>query len=252
MPPGPASATGESPANGKGNALDMESMTRAFLLPLGEGQDEGQRNSTPVHIVVARLVLLQGLLLTVTTPRTIACVCLWVLSAFPVAAFVIVEPALQAAVTNGLPTNVCYGNRCGPRPAAIWARFENGLGLSPDAVGKLHAGRCFAFGRHLDPEHPHWGGFFIDRTDDGVSFDGRFSFFEHLPDYLSWSARDARRRWTGRHPVQLRDRYAYADLTESLISVRYWFRRASASTDLLLVSYFGFETTILCDLKRLD
>lgn len=188
----------------------------------------------------------------VTTPRAIGGPCLWVLAVFAVAAFIVMGPPLRAAVINGLPSNVCYDNRCGPRQAAIWARFLDGQGLSNAAVGRLHAGRCFAFSRNLNPDQPHWGGFLIDGDRDEVWFDGRFSFFEPLPDYLSWSARDARSKWSVRQPVQLHDDYAYSDFAESWIPVRYWFRRAPASTDLLLVSYFGFEMTILCDLKRLD
>ena len=49
--------------------------------------------------------------------------------------------------------------------------------------------------------------------------------------------------------VDIYDDYAYAQVLGSFEPFRYWLRRDADSEGLLLVSYFGFVQTMLCELE---
>lgn len=150
----------------------------------------------------------------------------------------------------GLPTNVCLGAFCGPAQSEIWNRFLKAGGLDPGQIPGVFSGVCYHHARYLDPHQPQYAGILIDRVDGGVFFDGRFSFFKKRHPYAGLDLAAARRWFTARHHVDLLERYAYSEAEDSRSSYRYWFRQDPDRGSLLVVGYFGFTHTILCDLSR--
>lgn len=158
-------------------------------------------------------------------------------------------PATRAGEAGaGLPTGVCAPGFCGPAQREIWARFEGGAGLSHASVPEVYAGVCYVHDRLYDPDRAHHVGFLIDAAGGRPRLFLRFSFFAAANPYAGLDAAAARARLAGSVlPVSLQDGHAYADYEDPNFFARYWLRRDPGSGRVLLVSYFGYRMTILCD-----
>ena len=173
----------------------------------------------------------------------------WLMFAAPVLLLLSNTPG--AAVTRdnvGLPTAVCRGEFCGPRQHQIWTQFQQGESLSPESLRRVYAGVCFVNREGDDPNHEHHVGFLFDEASGRPHLLLRFSFFADAQPYDRLDIQQARFRFSGPIlPVSFHDGFAYAHVLGKQFFARYWFRRDPSSRRLLLVSYFGYRTTILCD-----
>ena len=137
---------------------------------------------------------------------------------------------------------------CGPAQRDIWRRFERGGGLDPVAAASVHTGVCYVHADMSDPDREHHVGFLIDRSGGRPLLFLRFSFFAAANPFAGLDAAAARARLAdGVLPVALHDGHAYADYADAHFFASYWLRRDPASGRVLLVAYFGYRMTILCD-----
>ena len=149
----------------------------------------------------------------------------------------------------GLPTNVCYGEFCGPDQQALWDRFQVATGLKLDLIPNMYSGICYHQSRIISPHSPQFGGILIDNIKGTLFFRGRFSFYLKTNPYEGMDVETARAEFPKTFEVKLYDRYAYAEALDPIAPFRYWFRQEYHTNDILLVGYFGFEHTILCALE---
>lgn len=170
--------------------------------------------------------------------------------------FLLMTLAGTASAANefGLPTNVCYEEFCGPQQQRIWKRFQSSSGLDQNLSPGLYSGVCFHNSPVLDGSRVHYGGILIDKVDDRLFFDGRFSFFIDNNPYIHMSMNNARERFDKlfhpNHELKVRRTFAYISLEDKFVSRRFWFRQDGVKNRLVLVGYFGPLHTILCDLQR--
>jgi hypothetical protein len=160
----------------------------------------------------------------------------------------------SAALEAGLPTGVCSEDFCGPFQEEIWNRFQTFSGIDHERSPGVYAGVCFHNTPSLNGDRVHYGAILIEKTKDGLFFDGRFSFFTENNPYADLSAEDARERFDGlfdpTHELDLNPTFAFVNLEDRFVSRRYWFRQDGNKNRLALVGYFGPLHTILCDLRR--
>ena len=111
-----------------------------------------------------------------------------------------------------------------------------------------YAGYCYIIGQELDSAHEHHVGFLIDQGPGGHELQLRFSFFTPEQPYDELDVIGARAAFgEPALPLTLYDGYAYSDISERSFFSRYWFRHEARTGSILLVSYFGYRTTLLCD-----
>lgn len=170
---------------------------------------------------------------------------IWLLAAGPAAHAAM--PGDEAAEPRaGLPTGVCVAGFCGRAQRGIWTRFERGSGLA--AGSGVYAGVCYVHHDLFDPDREHHVGFLIERIGGQPRLLMRFSFFAAANPFGRLDPEAARTRLAEAVlPVSLYDGYAYADYADRRFFARYWLRRDPDSGRVLLVSYFGYRTTIICD-----
>ncbi len=170
--------------------------------------------------------------------------------------FLLLTLAGTASAANefGLPTNVCYEEFCGPSQQRIWNGFKSSYGLDRELSPGFYSGVCFHNSPILNGDRAHHGGILIEKSGDGLFFDGRFSFFTERNPYIHLSMNSARKRFDKlldpSHELKIKRTFAYISLEDKFVSRRYWFRQDKLNGRLFLVGYFGPLHTILCDLKR--
>ncbi len=156
---------------------------------------------------------------------------------------------LNAGESVGLPTNVCWGEFCGPDQQDIWDRFQAADSLSQDLIPRVYSGICYHDSRGLNPHVPQFGGILIDEVNQKLFFYGRFSFHIKTNPYDGLDVDTARSEFLKSFKLALYDNFAYAEAADSFAPFRYWFRQEIDSEDLLMVGFFGFDHTILCHLE---
>ena len=155
-----------------------------------------------------------------------------------------------SAGTAGLPTGVCSGRVCGPHQSALWQRFQEGRGLEWASIPAVYSGICYVNAPNFHPHRAHHVGLYLDDQHQGTTLGVRFTFYAAAQPYDNLDIEDARARFS--KPlldVDIYDDYAYAQVLGSFEPFRYWLRRDADSEGLLLVSYFGFVQTMLCELE---
>jgi hypothetical protein len=163
---------------------------------------------------------------------------------------VILFVPLRVGHAEDLPTNICFGQFCGPAQQGIWNRFEGGTGLNLLLVPSVYSGTCYHNSPAYNPHTPQFGGVLIDASEGRVVFDGRFSFYEQQHPYTHLSVGAARKLFQEARELALFDTFAYAEAENSLKPFRYWLRQDADNDSLLLIGYFGYNHTILCALDR--
>ncbi len=161
----------------------------------------------------------------------------------------ILAGVLNAGEPMGLPTNVCFGDFCGPEQQTIWNRFQGATGLELGLIPGVYSGTCYHDNHAINPHSPQFGGVLIDKVNENVVFDGRFGFHMKTNPYEDLDLEAARRNFPENFEISLNTFFAYAEAPESFAPFRYWFRQEADTHDLLLVGYFGFDHTILCVLR---
>ena len=157
--------------------------------------------------------------------------------------------SLNATESVGLPTNVCWGEFCGPDQQDIWDRFQAAASLAPNLIPRVYSGICYHHARIIDPHVPQFGGILIDEVNEKLFFYGRFSFHIKTNPYNKLNVDTAKNVFHKSFKLALYDSFAYAEAIDSFAPFRYWFRQEIDSKDLLVVGFFGFDHTILCHLE---
>lgn len=89
---------------------------------------------------------------------------------------------------------------------------------------------------------------------DDIYFDAKISFHDDLSDYRNTPVTELLSVFPeiefNRNLMSITDSHAYIDYT-SFSPFRYWIRHNSYENKLLMVAYFGFDTTFLCEFDLL-
>jgi hypothetical protein len=168
--------------------------------------------------------------------------------------FLMIAAFSAAAVHTDLPTSICSEEFCGSRQGRIWNRFLDFSGLDYERTPGMYSGVCFHKSPKLDADRVHYGGILIEKANDRLFFDGRFSFYTENNPYNHLSVYTARQRFDDlfhpTHELEINPTFAFVELRERFVSRRYWFRQGPTNEALLVVGYFGPLHTILCELER--
>ncbi len=155
------------------------------------------------------------------------------------------------------PKNWCMNDKCSPQQKEIWQQFEVST-QPPDwsNVPFVMSGSCYHTGSIYDNAFEHHGGFLIDvLDDDGMTFNGRFSFFAKQNPYVGMPVEEARKQWKkegDKRRVETYPTYGYFDATPQYENkIWYWMRKGTEPGQILMATFFsgGDFRFALCDLR---
>jgi len=119
--------------------------------------------------------------------------------------FLSLKEGLYAEEPVGLPTNVCYGDFCGPDQHDIWSRFQDATGLKLDLIPKIYSGICYHKSNLISPQTPQFVSILIDRVSENVFFRGRFMFYSKTNPYENMGIAAAKGEFKKQFYVKLYD-----------------------------------------------
>lgn len=159
------------------------------------------------------------------------------------------SPLAPAAIETGLPSGLCSSQyyHCDAGARASWSRFLDAGGFSVGETGFLSVGHC---SRNGDSNSQVYVLLAMSRITGNIHFDAKISFFNDLREYTRALPAQIPVIFPDihlpRNKMTLTDSHAYIDYAD-LGPYRYWIRYHHAGGKMLMVAYFGFKDTFLCE-----
>lgn len=162
--------------------------------------------------------------------------------------FLLFQPG-RAESDPGLPTGICSGvyYQCDQEARRVWSLFNNAGGIKRSGENFLAVGQCSVNGSTTGNVYVLLG---LSSRSESVYFDAMISFYNDLSNYKNLPSSAITYVFPGIYREQnLITRavtYDYIAYTENT-STRYWIRYHPATGSVVMVSYFGFKYTFLCE-----
>ena len=154
----------------------------------------------------------------------------------------------RAEIDPGLPTGICSGDyyQCDQEARRVWYLFKNARGINHSKEDFLAVGQCSVNGSTGNVSVLLG----LSRKSKSVYFDALISFYNDLSDYRNLPSSAVLNVFPGIYREQnLITRsvsYDYIAYTENT-ATRYWIRYHPPTRSVVMVSYFGFHYTFLCE-----
>lgn len=171
--------------------------------------------------------------------------CFWLLLLF----LCFVSQPGQAANGPGLPTGICSSvyYQCDQEAKRVWSLFQTARGINHQNQDFLAVGQCSVNGATKGNVYVLLG---LSRISDSVYFDAIISFYNDLSRYKNLPSSAVTHVFPGiyreQNLITQSVSYDYIAYTENT-STRYWIRYHPATKSVVMVSYFGFKYTFLCE-----
>lgn len=162
----------------------------------------------------------------------------------------------QAHAAPAFPKNWCWNNSCSPAQERIWQEFEASRSApDPSVWPAVMSGSCYHSGGGYKNSDEHHGGFLVDVEADGLSFQGRFSFFAKENPYRGTTVEVAREQWK-RHGdtrrVETQSDYLFFDAApRSEQKIWYWLRQGREPGQIFMATFYSGSSwrIALCELR---
>jgi len=156
------------------------------------------------------------------------------------------------ANTKPFPENWCNTGRCSEPQKKIWNEFNDGGSPSWEMMPQVVSGSCYHSARYYSNETEHFSGFIIDKEANGLSFNGKHSFFTRENPYRSLNLITARESFKTSSPNRIEVFHTYGFYNANPGEERpvsYWFKEGSDKKIKMAVIYGSLDHFILCDLS---
>lgn len=158
------------------------------------------------------------------------------------------------AVTQiGLPTSLCSGKyyKCDAETEKRWSLFQSSAGLNAGGANSLTIGACSMNGQSDSDTYVLLA---LLHQIDEVYFDAKISFNHDLSDYQDTPVSELQSIFPQikyrRNLMSVSDSHAYIDYSK-FAPFRYWVRHNRLENKLMMVAYFGYKYTFLCEFEPL-
>ena len=154
---------------------------------------------------------------------------------------------------TGLPTSICSGKyyQCDPKTMKRWSLFESSQGLNSSTENYLTIGACSLNGQSNSDTYVLLA--LVNQIDD-VYFDAKISFHNDLSNYQNTPVSELQSIFPkikySRNLMSVSDSHAYIDYSRGA-PFRYWVRHNEFENKLMMVAYFGYQDTFLCEFEPL-
>lgn len=172
-----------------------------------------------------------------------------------IALAVFIDTSERALAMNhfGLPTSICSGKyyECDPETKKRWSLFQSSQGIDHSSEHYLSVGACSKNGQSNSETYVLLALF---NQIDEIYFDAKISFHNDLSNYNNTPASELQAIFPNirfrRNLMSLSDSHAYIDYSHGA-PFRYWLRHNRFENKLMMVAYFGYQVTFLCEFDSL-
>ena len=153
----------------------------------------------------------------------------------------------------GLPTSICSGKyyQCDPETKKRWSLFKSSAGLNIGSENHLTIGACSLNGQSNSDTYVLLA--LLHQIDD-VYFDAKISFHNNLSTYQDTPVSELQTIFPqikfSRNLMSVTESHAYIDYSRGA-PFRYWVRYNRFENKLMMVAYFGYHATFLCEFEPL-
>ena len=153
----------------------------------------------------------------------------------------------------GLPSSLCSGKyyQCDHKTKQRWSLFESSQGLKFSAENYLTIGACSLNGQSNSDTYVLLA--LLNQIDD-IYFDAKISFHNDLSTYQDTPVSELQTIFPkikySRNLMSVSDSHAYIDYSRGA-PFRYWVRHNEIENKLMMVVYFGYQKTFLCEFEPL-
>lgn len=152
----------------------------------------------------------------------------------------------------GLPTSICSGKyyQCDTETKKRWSLFQSSSGLSAGSNNRLSIGACSINGNSDSDTYVLLA--LLHQIDD-VYFDAKISFHNDLSSYQGTPVSELQTIFPqikiSRNLMSMSESHAYIDYSRGA-PFRYWVRHNRFENKLMMVAYFGYHATFLCEFEQ--
>ena len=153
----------------------------------------------------------------------------------------------------GLPTSICSGKyyQCDHETKKRWSLFKSSQGLNSSTENYLTVGSCSMNGQSNSDTYVLMA--LLNQIDD-VYFDAKISFHNDLSTYQNTPVSELQTIFPkikfDQNLMSTSDSHAYIDYSRGA-PFRYWVRHNKFENKLMMVAYFGYKVTYLCEFEPL-
>ena len=153
----------------------------------------------------------------------------------------------------GLPTSLCSGKyyECDTETKKRWLLFKSSQGLTTSSENYLTIGACSMNGESNSDTYVLLA--LLNQIDD-LYFDAKISFHNDLSTYQDTPTSELQTIFPqikyNRNLMSVSDSHAYIDYSRGT-PFRYWVRHNRFENKLMMVAYFGYKVTFLCEFEPL-
>ncbi len=158
-----------------------------------------------------------------------------------------------AVIQTGLPTSICSSNyyKCDPQTEKRWSLFKSSAGLNTSGASYLTVGSCSMNGQSNSDIYVLLA---LLQQLDNVYFDAKISFNNDLSNYHDTPVSELQTIFPqikySRNLMSVSKSHAYIDYS-NFAPFRYWVRHNRLENKLMMVAYFGYKYTFLCEFEPL-
>lgn len=153
----------------------------------------------------------------------------------------------------GLPTSICSGKyyQCDAETKKRWHLFQSSRGINHSSENYLSVGACSMNGQSNSDTYVLLA--LLNQIDD-VYFDAKISFHNDLSSYQDTPTSELQTIFPkikfSQNLMSVSDSHAYIDYSHGA-PFRYWVRHNRFENKLMMVAYFGYKDTFLCEFEPL-
>ena len=173
---------------------------------------------------------------------------------FTVVSFYLLNISQSFAYSQaGLPTSICSGKNyhCDLETKKRWVLFKSADGLNTGSENFLTIGACSMNGQSDSDIYVLLA--LVHQIDD-IYFDAKISFHNDLSNYQDTPVSELQTIFPqitfSQNLMKVSDSHAYIDYSRAA-PFRYWVRHNRVENKLMMVAYFGYTITFLCEFEPL-
>ncbi len=154
-----------------------------------------------------------------------------------------------AKVGAGLPSGLCGHTRyqCDKKTEQNWLLFQSSIDIQALKSNFISVGRCSRNGNYNSKVYVLLA---LTEKSDSLFFNAKLSFNNDLSIYKDFKFSKVSEIfpdiYDGRNLIIQSDTFAYIDYSKTG-PFRYWLRYNQGENKMVMVAYFGYSDTLVCD-----
>lgn len=162
--------------------------------------------------------------------------------------------AIADSNINEIPSYICDEVKCSKYQKEILASFLDSSNFEVNTPN-VFSGKCYHLSNEYDGTFAHYGVAYIAKKADNFFWGSEFAFFYDKNPYASMKVSDAVTKFgdiTGNdyNQFEVADNALFKNYGNDQSFTRYWIRTNKLKSKLYLISMWGINHRVFCELKK--